>query len=92
MQDFHDDDVGYLAWLADHPASFVLNTPRRPIPSYLVLHRATCRSISGRPSNGAVWTSKDYRKLCGERSKLESYARTEVGGETRPCGLCMQSH
>jgi hypothetical protein len=30
MQDFVDDDPGYLAWLAAHPAGFVLNTYRRP--------------------------------------------------------------
>lgn len=88
MQDFVDDDPGYLAWLTAHPAGLVLNTYRRPTPAYLVLHHATCRSISVLPTNGSAWT-KDYRKFCGERGELESYARNEVGGDTHPCGQCL---
>jgi hypothetical protein len=88
VQDFIDDDPGYLAWLAVHPNGFVLNTYRRPTSAYLVLHRATCRSISLLPSGGSTWT-KDYRKICGEREELESYARDAVGGDIRLCGQCL---
>ncbi|MCW2938516.1 MAG: hypothetical protein JWN00_1501 [Actinomycetia bacterium] len=88
MQDFIDDDPGYLAWLAANPSGFVLNSYRQPSRAYLMLHRATCRSISTLPTSGSTWT-KDYRKICGRREELESYARGNVGGDLHPCGLCL---
>jgi hypothetical protein len=50
MRHFVDDDAGYLAWLAGHPADFVINTGRSPSAAYLMLHRASCRTISGTPA------------------------------------------
>ncbi|WP_309112724.1 hypothetical protein [Saccharothrix sp.] len=86
MQTFMDDDAGYERWLAGHPDLFVVNAERTPRPSYLVLHRATCRTIGGTPARGARWTA-DYIKVCGSRVDLEAFAR-EVGGAARACGLC----
>jgi hypothetical protein len=88
MQKFIDDDPGYLAWLSAHPTSFVLNTYRTPTPAYLVLHRATCHTISELPMNGSTWT-REYRKICGERAELESYARNDVGSDVHPCAHCL---
>ena len=48
--EFIEDDKGYVAWLAGHPDGFVLNCERPPRPAYLMLHRATCWTISGAPS------------------------------------------
>jgi hypothetical protein len=50
--EFMDNDKGYVAWLSEHPDGFVLNCGRPPTPSYLVLHRATCWSISGMVERG----------------------------------------
>jgi hypothetical protein len=43
---FNDDDQSYLAWIAAHPRGYVLNIRHEPDPKYVVLHRATCPSIS----------------------------------------------
>lgn len=85
---FKDDDSGYREWLADHqgPDSFVLNAERNPKPAYLILHRATCHTISGEPARGDQWTH-DFIKVCGSRAELESFARS-IGGRPQPCGHC----
>lgn len=88
VQTFRDDDRGYERWLAGNPDLFVVNAERTPRPSYLVLHRATCRPIGGTPARGVRWTA-DYIKVCGSRAALESFAR-DVGGEAQPCGLCLR--
>jgi hypothetical protein len=41
-----DNDDDYFQWLADNPNAFVLNTWRPSSPSYMCLHRASCRHIS----------------------------------------------
>lgn len=89
VQPFVDDDPGYLRWLTTHPDGYVLNTERNPSPRYLVLHRASCRTISTLPRGATRWTV-DYRKYCGERSELEDIARLQLGGEPRPCSFCLR--
>jgi hypothetical protein len=86
VERFVDDDRGYGEWLGRHPDGFVLNTGRTPSAAYLVLHRAACGTISGRPARGATFTG-EYAKICGTRDELEDFAR-ELGGRARPCGLC----
>jgi hypothetical protein len=65
---FRNDDAGYLRWLRDHPGGFVVNTMRGVSPSYMVLHRATCPSISEYPSGSepGAFTERQYSKACGE--------------------------
>ncbi|CCH30621.1 hypothetical protein ABZ816_39600 [Actinosynnema sp. NPDC047251] len=87
MERFQDDDAGYERWLAGHSDLYVLNTTRNPTPGYLKLHRATCRTIAGAPARGDRWTG-EYIKFCGPKAELERFARTHVGGEASPCGLC----
>jgi hypothetical protein len=89
VQTFVDDDLGYQRWLEMHPDLYVLNAERPPRPSYLVLHRATCRTISGTPTRGIQWTA-DYIKVCGPRADLEAFARHDVGGAARACGFCIR--
>lgn len=87
VRTFEEDDSAYLSWIAANPDLCVLNTERVPKPSYLILHRATCRTISGSPARGARWTA-EYTKRCGTKAELEHYARSELGGSARACGLC----
>ena len=87
VKPFVDDDSGYLRWLAEHPDQFVLNTDRVPKPGYLILHRATCRTISVHTSRGSRWTA-DFQKVCGSQDELERYARHTVGGQPRRCPFC----
>lgn len=89
VQHFIDDDDGYTRWLAEHSDEFVLNTGRVPTPTYLVLHRASCLTISRLQGGATRWTH-DYIKFCGHRAELEALARREFGGEPRNCGICAQ--
>ena len=86
---FVDDDQGYLQWLASHPRELVVNTYRRPNPSYLFLHRSSCHTISGTPARGKRWTTGDYAKFCSDdRADLEVWAQRQVGGMLKRCPFC----
>jgi hypothetical protein len=85
---FRDDDDGYLAWLMRHPAGFVLNAARNPRPNYLILHRATCRTINGRPTRGGPWTGA-YIKVCSDSElAIAAWTGHEVGAAPTRCGVC----
>jgi hypothetical protein len=85
---FRDDEAGYLAWIARHRQGFVLNANRSPTPRYLILHRASCWTITGRPSRGAVWTSA-YLKVCADdEAAIERWAQETVGTPPRRCSHC----
>ena len=88
MERYVDDDDGYLSWVAANPDGFVLNIDRHATGSSLMLHRAACDTITGRPARGSHWT-KDYAKFCGSRGELERFAEVEVGGQLQRCGRCM---
>lgn len=88
MQIFVDDDNGYLRWLRENASGFVVNADRPPNPSYLRLHHARCRTISGEPANGRAWTATST-KTCGTRQELEAWATTVVGGNLSPCPACL---
>ncbi len=87
MTKFVDDDDGYIRWLRSTQDGWVVNSTRKPSPSYLILHRATCWTITGKPSRGSLWT-KDYLKKCSsDRQELETWAR-QIGGRLRACKFC----
>ena len=46
MIEFKNDEDGYFAWLTAHPTGFVLNVRANADPDYVVLHRASCGTIS----------------------------------------------
>lgn len=76
---FIDDDPGYLKWLSENPDGYVVNSHRTPRPVYVVLHRATCKSISVLPAGGRYWTD-GYRKTCDKsRPPLDRWA-VSLGG------------
>ncbi|MFG0319183.1 MAG: hypothetical protein ACF8XB_18055 [Planctomycetota bacterium JB042] len=73
---YRDDDAAYLDWIARNQDGFVLNMQRSPRANYLVLHRATCRTIQehtamARPGG---FTERDYIKVCGSRPALSEWA------------------
>lgn len=76
--EFIDDDRSYLKWLDKNPHGFVINTGRSKSHSYMVLHRASCRSIwaySGRAQPGA-FTQHDYIKICApDIASLRAWVR-----------------
>jgi hypothetical protein len=85
---FTDNDAGYLAWLSTNPAGFVINTLRTPSVDNLILHRATCGTITGTPARGDQWTGQWVKVCSQELAALDDWARREVGGDLRPCGRC----
>jgi hypothetical protein len=64
MVEFRNDDLNYLAWTTAHPNGFVLNVRRSPDPNYVVLHRASCKSISNEKQKPDAFTGRNYRKIC----------------------------
>ncbi len=89
MRILEDDDAGYLTWVDRNQHGFVVNTTRKPDPRYLILHRASCGTIRGKPARGERWTTGDFIKVCAERrAELDQWARQIAGGELHPCGLC----
>lgn len=87
MEQFVDDDDGYRSWIAANPTGWVVNSYRTPNPGYLVLHRATCRHVSGTPHRGDNWTV-EYSKSCGGEAELRAWAGTVLGAEPSLCSHC----
>ena len=56
VQTFVRDDAGYVAWLAAHSGGWVLNTFPHVTSQYLVLHRASCRTVNRPLETGRTWT------------------------------------
>lgn len=65
---FEKQEAAYRAWVRDHSGGFVLNTHMKLSPTYMVLHRATCRHVTkyfGSATDGG-FTERKYRKVCAE--------------------------
>ena len=92
MIEFLDNDEGYLSWIAKNPDGFVLNVRRIADPGYVVLHRASCGSISTDKRESGAYTTRDYRKVCAVKIvKLQIAAKQEGrrdGSFSNWCGLC----
>lgn len=85
---FLNDDAGYLAWLAAHDDGFVLNTYAHVAAGYLVLHRASCRTINRDLAAGKVWTVQ-YGKACADAvDDLVAWAAERTSGTPHGCGTC----
>ena len=89
MEKFVKDDQGYLQWLGTHPRGYVLNALPSVGAKYLVLHRATCWTINGIPTNGKRFTHT-YTKLCFVlRADFEAWEKQQdVVGQWAPCRIC----
>jgi hypothetical protein len=84
---FQDDDRGFFGWLEGNPDGDFDNSERNPRPAYLVLHRSGCPHFTGNPA--LHWT-KDYVKHCSpDRSELEQWASSAIGGEVTSCVTCL---
>lgn len=84
---FVNDDDAYLKWIEGNPQGFVVNSYKKPTPSYLLLHRATCPHI--RTETNTNWTTTGYIKTCSRSvATLASWAEKEIGGNLEPCKIC----
>ena len=85
--EFCDDDPGYLAWVASHPAGFVLNQPRLARSKALTLHRVGCAALA--PRDGADALTAGAVKVCGPSSgALEAWSTARGEGRPRACRRC----
>lgn len=91
---FDGDDAAYQAWLTAYPCGYVLNVRRSLAPSYMVLHRAACSSISGytRMAQAGGFTERNYLKLCANdlehlRAWVRRHGRAD-GSFSKRCGRC----
>lgn len=88
VDQFRDDDQGYLAWTAAHRGGYVINIERSLNPGDARLHRANCHTINGRPTRGRTWTGP-YIKICSASAReLQDWARSNVSGAIPRCGAC----
>jgi 5-methylcytosine-specific restriction protein A len=65
---FQKEEANYFDWIAKHPSGFVLNTKAKLSPDYMVLHRASCKLVTGylgKASSGG-FTERVYRKVCAD--------------------------
>ena len=93
---FEQEDADYLQWITDHPDGYVVNAMPSLDPDYLVLHRASCRSINRYPrmdENPGGFTERQYRKLCSlSLAELEGHLRAKVVEPdpfSQQCTLCL---
>jgi hypothetical protein len=88
VEEFRDNDDGYLNWVAANPGGFVINIQRGLNPSDARLHRSACYTISGRKQRPGGWTGP-YIKLCStDLAELERWASEHARGPITPCGTC----
>ena len=89
---FRGDDCSYLEWLQTHPNGFVVNLHRVQDPNYVVLHRATCPTISNTKHAPGAYTERAYIKACAETvAELAAVARVQGradGSFSKRCGRC----
>ena len=92
MVERFSDDQGYVEWVKAHPDAFVLNLRQRADPDYVVLHRATCWTISAAGRGTGAYTQRAYRKVGGVSvEELRAVARQEGridGSFSKCCALC----
>ncbi len=89
IEEFRNNDAGYLAWLAANRAGYVLNIQRDHNARDARLHRAACRTINGVPARGRTWTGGPYIKVCAlDQSTLATWNSEQTGGPITPCGHC----
>ncbi len=93
--EFRNKDTEYLKWLAENPSGFVLNTRKTPDPNYMVLHKATCRTVCAYPNmedNPGGFTEKSYVKIFAPIvADLREWAKAhgrKNGTFSKECGIC----
>ena len=92
MIEFCNDDDGYLAWIGENPGGFVWHVRRQRDSTYVILHRASCNSISSDLRTSGAYTARAYRKVCAlNLEELQLAARKEGrhdGSFSKKCSQC----
>lgn len=88
MEEFRNDDRGYLDWVARNPAGYVINIQRSLNSRDARFHRADCHTVTGTPPRGRAWTGP-YVKICSlDIGALDEWATRQIGAPIRRCGTC----
>jgi hypothetical protein len=89
---FRNDDASYLDWVREHQQGYVLNVRDVPDPNYVVLHRATCGTISRLLDRPGGYTDRNYRKIVGDTKDALKSAAIQEGRQdgtfSTECSLC----
>lgn len=92
MIEFKNNEDGYFMWLMAHPDGFVLNVRFEADPEYVVLHRASCGTISSDKLPPGAYTNRKFRKWCAKKADdLRPAAMLEGredGSFSKHCGIC----
>ena len=84
-QEFRGDDAGYLSWLENHPAGYLINIGKSYSPTGARMHHASCYTLRNQVSA----QTDSYVKVCADHlADLETWAIDHVGREVQPCGTC----
>ena len=93
VEDFHDDDAGFVAWVAVNPAGYVLNIQRSLNPVDARVHAAGCGHIARairEAEYGIKRATSTYIKVCGvSLTELDEWSRAEIGRTIRRCPHCL---
>jgi hypothetical protein len=90
---FLDDDDGFSAWVAGHPAGYVLNAARPSSGRAAKLHRVGCPAIAaGAPAatgNGDRPKKARAPRVCApDAPSLAAWASAQTGSAPDPCKRC----
>lgn len=89
MKEFKNDENSYLRWIEENPNGYIVNSWNPPTKSYLIIHKATCGSISSTKIGN--YTAPDMMKTCSlNLDELEKWAKEKVGGKLNPCKKCFK--
>lgn len=89
---FQNDDRAYFAWLREHPTGYVLNVRKKPDPDYVILHQASCRSITRELQKPGGYTGRGYQKIVATTVAALRFAAVRQGRPdgtfSHTCSLC----
>lgn len=90
MLRFIDNDELYREWTKRNPGGLVVNSFKTPAPKYLILHKASCYTITELKGNAETFTDK-YSKTCSnDLDELTKWAKEDIGGELHRCRKCFK--
>lgn len=93
MAKFFTSDTEFRAWSGSCPEGYVLNLRRNAGANYLILHKASCSSLSPSQYRGGAFTERSYRKV-GSASirELTDWIGKNVPGAASFSGRCGRCH
>jgi 5-methylcytosine-specific restriction endonuclease McrA len=87
---FRKQEAAYFEWLNAHPTGFVLNTRASLSPEYMMLHRGSCKFVTGYLGKAGPggFTERSYRKVCAETVAPIKVWVSSNGGHLSTCSHC----